>query len=456
MGVQVPLYPQNGRSRREEHAQYPVTMEISITDIDDVRKEIEVTASADELAPHFEKAYRDKLPQIEIKGFRKGTVPLDLVKKIHGESIEHQSLDSIVSDVYRKVVEERKIQPIGDPVLTRMDYKRGEALTFKISYEVQPNFELGTYTGIAVEKPIHPLTEQEVEDEILRLRRANSTLSEAGSVTDDENVLTVDIQETDSAGSPLIGKKTQDARIHLAEESAYPEIKDALRRSSTGSVHRITVTGEKDGAKQPVHLEISVKKIEKVTLPELNEEFVKKLTKGKLETAESFRSHLKEDLERYWQDRSDRVVSDMIINEIVRRHDFTVPEVLVKSVLDSLLEEYRNHMPAKKLPSDFNEKDFREKNRAYAIFQAKWYIIRERIIVAEKIEAGDADFDSLAAFEGEKLGIDRERLINFYKTSDAVKNKIVSDKLMAFLKSKAHITEKVVDGSEGGRTGSTT
>ncbi len=431
-------------------------MDISITDINDVRKEIEVTASADELAPHFEKAYRDKLPHIEIKGFRKGRVPLDLVKKIHGESIEHQSLDSIVNDVYRKVVEERKIQPIGDPVLTRMDYKRGEALTFKISYEVQPNFELGDYAGIPVEKPVHHVTDGEAEDEILRIRRANSTLSEAGAVTDDEHVVTVDIQETDAAGSPLIGKKTQDARIHLAEESVYPEIKDALRRSTTGSVQRVTVTTEKDGAKRPVYLEITVKKIEKVALPELNGEFVTKLTKGKVETPDSFRTNLREDLQRYWEDRSDRVVADVIINEIVRRHDFTVPEVLVKGVLDSLLEEYRNRMPAKKLPSDFDEKEFREKNRPYAVFQAKWYIIRERIIGAEKIEASEADFDALAALESEKLGIDRERLIGFYKTSDAVKNKIVSDKLLAFLKSKAHITEKVVEDSAGGPTGSTT
>jgi trigger factor len=430
-------------------------MDISITDINDVRKEIQVTAYADELVPHFEKAYKEHLPKIEIKGFRKGKVPLDLVKKLHGEAIEHDSLDSIVNDVYRQVVQDRNIQPIGDPVLTHMDYKRGEALTFKITYEIAPVYDLGEYKGIPVEKPIHKVTDAEVESEILRLRRSDSTMSEVQEAADDEHVVTVDIQETDPAGSPLIGRKTSDARLHLADESIYADIKAALRNAATGSTHRVTLAVEKEGKKEPTHLELNVKKIEKMNLPELDAEFAKKLTKGKIETPEEFRKHLREDLERYWADRSERVVDDALIGEIARRHDFTVPDTLVKGILDSLLEEFKNRHPGKKLPADFDEKDFREKNRPYAIFQAKWFLIRERIIEAEKLQAEDADLERLADQEAGKLGIEKERLVTFYKSSDTVKNRIVSDKLLAFLKEHAHITEKVVDDHDGGRLGPT-
>ena len=58
-------------------------MDISITDITDVEKEISIHASAGELEPHFEKAYKRYAPTIEIKGFRKGKSPMDLVKKLH-------------------------------------------------------------------------------------------------------------------------------------------------------------------------------------------------------------------------------------------------------------------------------------------------------------------------------------------------------------------------------------
>jgi trigger factor len=420
-------------------------MEVSITDINDVQKEIEVTATADELTPHFEKAYKEQLPRIEIKGFRKGKVPLDLVKKLHGETIEQQSLDSIVSDVYRQLVRERNIQTIGDPVLTEVDYKRGEALKFRISYEVKPVFELKDYKGVTLEKLIHRVTEQELEGEIIRLRRANSTFSPAADVADDEHVVTADIQEIDPAGSPLIGKKTPDVRLYLADETVFDEVKGALRHAATGSVVRLSVMQQKGERKEPTHLEISVKKIEKVTLPELDADLVKKMTKGKYETPEEFRTHLREDLERYWQDRSQRMLTDALIGEIVRRHDFTVPESLVRTVIDSLMEELKDRYPSKKLPPGFDEKDFREKNRAYGVFQAKWYLVRERIIEAEKIAVDAADLDRLADQEAEKLGMDKNRLKTFYETSDSVKNRIVSDKLLSFLQAHAHISERVVE-----------
>src|SRR5690349_22883760 len=127
-------------------------MEVSINDITEVQKEIQIEASAAELAPLFEDAYKRYQPKIEIRGFRKGKVPLAMVKKIHGESIEYNSLDTIAGDFYRKIVEERDIHPIGEPVVTDMDYRRGETLKFKIKYEIKPSFELKAYKSLALEK----------------------------------------------------------------------------------------------------------------------------------------------------------------------------------------------------------------------------------------------------------------------------------------------------------------
>jgi trigger factor len=420
-------------------------MEVSITDINEVEKEIHIHATADELIPHFEKAYRKQLPKIEIKGFRKGKAPLDLVKKIHGEAIEYNSLDSVASDMYRQVAEERHIHPIGEPVLTDIDYKRGETLSFKIKYEIKPTIELKEYTNIPVEKVIHTVTEKEVQDEILRLRKSNSVTADADSVTDDEHVVTADIQQVDEAGSPLIGKKTPGAKIYLADESLFPEIKQALRNVTVGMTTRATVEVERNEQKEKDHLELTTKKIEKINLPEFNDEFIKKVTKERVTTVDEFTKQLRTDLEQYWNERTDRKLIDALIGEIVRKHDFMVPDSLVKGVLDSLIEELKNRYPDKKLPKDFKEEEFREKNRGYAVFQAKWYLIRERIIDTQKFTVDDADLVKLAEVDAPKMGIEKDRLLTFYRSSDAVKDKIVSEKLMEFLKHNAKITEKVTE-----------
>jgi trigger factor len=420
-------------------------MEVAITDISEVEKEISINVTFQELSPHFEKAYQEYLPKIEIKGFRKGRAPLDLVKKLHGESIEYSSLDSVASDFYRQVIEERDIHPIGEPVLTDIKYDRGSMLSFKIKYEIKPNVELQEYRGIAAEHVIHTVTEKELEDEILRLRKANSSLIAAATAADDEHVVTADVQELDESGMPLIGKKNPGMRMYLSDDTLAPEIRDAMRGTTVGTTRRVRFETVHDDHRHTHHLEFAVTKIEQIQLPEFNDELVRKTTKDKVTSVGDFRTELRNDLENYWKERSERRLMDGIIRDVVNKHNVTVPESLVKGVLDSVVEDMKNRYPNKKLPPDFNESSFRAQNRDYAMFQAKWYLVRERIIETEGMKAEESDLERLAETDAVKMGIEKERLLEFYKKADAAKDRIVSDKLMQFLKENARITERVTE-----------
>lgn len=420
-------------------------MEVAITDITDVEKEIQIQVPAQELVPHFEDAYKRERLKIEVKGFRKGKAPLELVKKIYGESIEYDSLSKIANDLYRRLAEEKNIEPLGEPVLTDMDYKRGEELRFKVKYEIKPKFDLHKYKGIALEKVVHRVNEKEVEDELGRLRKANSSLSEVNSATDDEHIMTVDVQELDYAGTPLIGKKNPDMRIYLADESVHPDVKKALQGASVGDIRRASFETERDGQKTQHHIECTVKKVEKVSFPDLNDDFVKKVTKDKVANLAEFQRQIRNDLETYWQEMAERNVTDVLIGEIVRQHDFLVPESLTKAVTDGYLEELKGQNAKKQLPKDFDETKFREEYRPSAIFQAKWYLIRERIIEAEQIKVEDADVQRRAELDAPTMGIEKERLTAFYKNSQTVLDRILSEKMMAFLKAQSAISEKVTD-----------
>ena len=130
-----------------------------------------------------------------------------------------------------------------------------------------------------------------------------------------------------------------------------------------------------------------------------------------------------------------------MVAELLRRHEFEVPESLVRSVLSGLIEQVRNESPDKKLPNGFGVEKFAKENRAYAIYQSKWALLREELVTAEKIEVEDGDVTAIAEREAGKLGIDKERLINYYKTSDQVRDRIVGDKLMQLLISSAKIKD---------------
>ncbi|MBI3579809.1 MAG: trigger factor [Ignavibacteriales bacterium] len=408
-------------------------MEVTVNTLSEVSKEIEITANPEELQPHFEKAYKEYRPKIEIKGFRKGKAPLEMVKKLYGEMIEQDSLDKVASELYRQIVEEKDLKPIGEPSLVDMNYKRGESFWCKIQYDVRPNITLKQYKGLSVEAVIHAADEQELEDEILRLRKMNSTSEEVERVTDEEHIVSAELQEVDPSGLPIIGKKTDNVRFYLADPQLEQPFKDALKSAERNGVHRIQFEHQHGDHTHKVDVKAKITKVEKLVLPELNDDFVAKVTKDKMKTVAELKTSVKDDLETYWKEKNRRSKINAIVSEVIRLHEFQVPESLIRSVLGGLVEEIKNQYPNKQLPHDFDVEKFFEENRAYAIFQAKWALLREEIINAEKLTASDDDLTALAEGEAPKIGIDKERLITYYKSSDQAKDRIVGDKLMDFL-----------------------
>ncbi len=418
-------------------------MDISIVDHSEVEKEIHVTLTPEELKPHFEKAYKREQAKIEIKGFRKGKAPLEMVKRLYGEAIEYDALEDISNDVFREVITERKIFPIGEPSLTDIKFKPNEPLVFSVKYEINPRIELKEYKGIAVDKIVHHLNEDEVEEEILRIQKANSTLSEVSVATDDEHIITVDIQDLDDNGTPLIGKKSSGTRIYLAEETIAPEVRYALQGVSLDEKRNVSFEMEHGDHKHMNNWELTATKIEAVTIPELNDEFVKKATRLKVSTVDEFRQNVKNDLERYWVETTDQHLKDSLIGEIVKRHEFAVPQALIKSLTDARLDDMKKQNPSKELPEGFDEQKYREGYKPYATFQAKWFLIRDRIIETEQLSVTDAELEQRAEEDAPKMSIEKDRLLSFYKNSEALKDRITNEKLMNFLITNSVVTEKI-------------
>jgi trigger factor len=420
-------------------------MQVSITDVTDVDKEVEISTTPEELDPHFEEAYRKYQATASLKGFRKGKAPMSMIRQIYGESIRYSSIDTIANDLYRQAMVERDIRPIGDPVLTTIDYKPESGLNFRIRYEVLPNFELGSYRGVKIEKPVHEITDAELQEELDRIRRSNSALADITKIETEQTLAIVDIQELDDAGTPLIGRKTTDARLYLADESIFREIREKLIGAEVGSTVRITTEpreGE-EGVPEPKRiLEVLVKQAKSVTLPEVTDEFVSKITKEKTTSAAAFRDELRESIRRYWDDRSRRRALDLVIADIVGRHQFVVPESLVRAYTDSLIEDVKHRSPDHKLPADFNEQEFREQNRGPVAFQAKWHLIRDRIIADAELELSDDDYRRFAGRDAAVIGVPAERLVDMYRNSTQTRERLFADKVNDFLLASAEVTEK--------------
>jgi len=416
-------------------------VEVTIQSLSDVSREVEITATIEDLSPHFDKAYQEHRKKIDIRGFRKGRAPLDIVKKLYGDLIENDSLNEIATEMYRKAVKEKELKPIGEPVLVDMDYKRGESFRCKIQYDIRPTIEVKQYKNISVEKIIHTVTDDEVEKELVRLQRANAAMEDVEAVTDPEHIVTATLQDLDDNGNPLVGKKSDGIRFYMADDQLEKPFKDALKEAQKGGSYKVQFEHKHDEHTHTVNTQITVTKIQKVTLSPLDDTFVARVTKDKFTTVDSLREGIRKDIIAYWKEQSERQVINSISSEIIRLHEFQVPESLIRSVLGGLLEEMKNEYPNKRLPDEFDIEKFNEENREYAVYQAKWALLREELIKAENITVSDEDLEKLAEIESAKIKIPKERLINYYKTSEQIKDRLTGDKLLKILVDSAKIKE---------------
>lgn len=415
-----------------------MNLDLKLNSLDGSKRELEASISYEELTPHFEKAIADYRKKANIPGFRKGKAPLNMIKKLYGEGIEYNAIDDIVLDVFRDFIKDNNLDIIGKGEIKDLDFKPKENLKFKVEFEVMPEVKLEQYKGIELKKTKYVLDDSLVDDEINYHRFRNASFEIDAAASDDNYIVTVDLQNLDEAGNVLIGQSQKDLRIYLGNKSIFPEFKEGLKGIKEEEVRVINSSNSEGGPKK---VQITCKKVEKIMLPEMNEEFFKKVTgREDIHTEEEFRAAIKEELQKIYNRISDTKLHNETISELVKLNQFNVPDRYVDVILDGIVEDYKKEN-SKRLPASFDEKDFRKERRVDAIFSAKWFLIREKLIEAENLKVDSGDFTKFAEENSNRYNIPVDILKNAYEENEEVESKLLTNKVLEFVISNAKIEE---------------
>jgi trigger factor len=394
------------------------------------------------MKPYFDQAYRKYRGQAEIKGFRRGKAPLDMVKRMYGSIIEQETLRDVASESFNKAMVEKMLSPLGDPVITDMNYQQTGDFHFKVKFEILPQIVLKSYKGLEFKKYIHTIGDSDVDEELLRLRKSRSEKQDIQTVSGTDDIVTVDWLPFTPEGEPIAEEMDRNVQFDLSEESLDPEIKHALKAAEVGKEYDVKLLLDtNDGEKKQHPIRLIVRKITKLLLPEIDETFVKNITNNTITDTSLFKGWLREQMQHSVNDRSQRRLMNDLIGEIVKLHDFDLPETLIQKAEENRLKQLRELYPNKQLPADFDYHRFELEYRPDAIFNLKWFMLRNEIIKAENLKAEAADYETIAEQQSVRTGIDKDKLITYYKSSDKFTDQIIEDKLSALLLKNNNITE---------------
>lgn len=406
-------------------------MEKKINEINGSEREIEITMSNDELQPHYDAAYREVQPTVNIKGFRKGKVPLSMIKKMYGPQIEADALEKISNDVFNEVVKEQEIKVVGNPSVKDIK-KEDDGLTFVIWFECIPDIELGDYKSLEVDEPIHAVSDEELDSEIDRLCKANGEMTPVNEVDNELNVVGVNLREYDENGEIDTEKEPQKTHIYLSEPSVLPALKDDLMGKKIMDKFDFA-PHETDPSAPDKKYEIEIFEIQLIEPVEFNDEFVKKYSQGKFETADDYREEISFKIQEQWDMKSRQALEDQIVNQLTEAHEFDLPESVVQEVIKSMAEDIKKRYQNAPQAADLSVEQMAPGLRPLAERTVKWEIIRNKIIEVENIAVEDYDIDQLAEMEAIRMNTDKEMVKKIIMQNQSMVGNIISKKVMDLL-----------------------
>jgi trigger factor len=415
-------------------------METTIKDLENCKKEFEATISYEELTPYLEKAIIKYRQKVQIPGFRKGKAPLSMVKKLYGDSIEYTSLEEITEELFKNYIEENKIRMIGKGVLKDMDYKPKESLLVKVEFEVIPEVVVENYKNLDLTRTKFVVDESLVDEELIYMNLKHAQYEIDGQAMDDEYMITFDTQEVDDAGNVIIGKTEKDIRIYLGSKHLEKDYKEGLKGIRENEERIIEVVNPANQEKKK--LQIKCTKVEKIVKPDMNEETFKKFTnRDDVKTEEEMRKVIKEEIQKAYDNVANQKLKDAALGEVIKSNEILVPDFYVNLILDDYVKEHKHKHGKHDHMKEFNEEEFRQQQRANAIFNTKWFLMKEKIVELENIELTDEDYKRVVEENAKRYNIPEDKLIEIYKANEDLKSQLLADKVLDFIIKNSNVTE---------------
>ena len=414
-------------------------MKIDVKDVESYKKKIWVEVPFEEVQPSLDKAYRKYQQKVKIDGFRKGKVPLAMLKKRFGSAIEADLADDLVQQFYQKCLDQEGIVPVAPGKITEISFKEGRPLSFSAEVEVEPEITVKDYRGIKVEKEMLPVDDEDVQSMLEYLREQRAEREVAGEGAQSGNLLEADIQALDATGFPIIGQKWEKRILELGLPPFGPDVVPQLIGIQAGEERRIRIPKQdqqKEGQSWEQFL-IHVHQVFEKKLPVLDDDFAKKL--GDYENLEQLRIRLRENLTAQREQDSEKAVRHRLSQEIVKRNDYTLPPSQIEYLLDSMFEEEQ-----KQAGTAINKDQFLQRQRPLVVWNLKWNRIWHKIVENESITVSDevvqAEIDRMV-----QANPAQEKKIRIQFKQEAARNRIrehlLEEKCFEFLKTEAKIKE---------------
>jgi trigger factor len=366
--------------------------------IEGCKHALEISVPAEEVEAETGRVLTDVQKRAKLPGFRPGKAPASLIRRQYNAEIRQQVLENLVPRYFNQEVEQQDLHIVGRPDITDVHFHDGEPLRFKAEFEVAPEIELGDYTDIEVPYQDPEVTDEDVNNRIEELRNQKAQFVNVDPrPVEDGDFAVLSLESLSGVeGEPV---RQEELMLHVGGPDTLPAFTENLRGMTPGEAKEFEVTypedyGSERLAGKTVRFTATLKGIRRKDLPELNDEFAQDL--GDYRTLDELRDAVRKNLFAQREYEAQQQAKNRIVDRLVEKHDFPVPEVFVERQIVNRVEQSVRSLAAEgvdpgKLKLDWGK--IKEAQREKAIREVKASLLLSRVAEREAIQANQDEVD---------------------------------------------------------------
>lgn len=436
---------------------------IQVEDLSPVKKKVTFEIPQEQVADIINAQYKDLQKSVQLKGFRRGKAPLNLIRNYFHDQVLADSARKIIEETMQSTLDENKIFPVSVTNIDPEDIDTEKPFKYTAEIEVTPPIEPKDYKGLAIHKTVREFKEESVDAKIKELRERNARLTplpEDKPISKGDHVV-IDVQA--KVDDEVVQVLTVDEyHMEIGRGFYLPDFDDHIEGMKAGESKDFDIHLPEDFPRQALagktaHCHVTIKEAKERTLPDLDDEFAKDV--GDFENLDALKEEVRTQLREEIEQETSNQVENQIIDKLIAANEFEVPDSMVEQQVDHYLNQTRQvlmarGLEAKRIPMPTDAQ--RAQMRPAAVRTVKAGLLMKAIGEKENIEVTDEDLQAGIEERAKQFGMSVDYLKDQLETHDVLENmkeSILQQKIYKFLEDNAEITQETAEESDAAEAG---
>lgn len=410
---------------------------------------LKVQISKEEWEKAVEESYQKNKGRFKVQGFRAGKAPRRVIEQNYGDTVFFDdAFDAAISEAYSKFLSENKqIVPIGHPHVEMNSFTMDKGVEATLKFDLMPEFVLPDLSTLSTTKKEAVVADEEIERELENARQTRAKFVEEDKTAENGDFATIDfVGYVDD--EKFEGGEAQDYRLELGSHTFIDGFEDQIVGLKKGEEKDINVTFPENYpaenlAGKPAVFKITVKKIEKKILPEINDQFVSDSTE--FETVADYKASIKEHLLKHADERAERDFEVAILDEIADKCGIELSQEMIDHEVKHMVEDFEHRLSHQGMTMEGylqylgkTLEEFKKEREEDAGKNIRTRLVLQRIISDYKLGVKAEELEAKIAEYAANYNMSAEDLKKNMSQNDYVffQNEVIMTKVFDLLKSK--------------------